>query len=78
MKTPEKIEMPAPTAWPVVLAFGMTLVFAGMVTAASAEHPGRDFGRGRCGRMVPPGAAGWNRTSGMPVVQEEIAIADVA
>ena len=28
----ESIEMPAPTAWPIVLAFGLTLVFAGMVT----------------------------------------------
>src|SRR3984957_6454916 len=33
MKNPEQIEVPAPTAWPVVLAFGMTLVFAGLVTA---------------------------------------------
>jgi hypothetical protein len=33
----EKIEMPAPTAWPIVLAFGLTLVFAGLVTAASVS-----------------------------------------
>ena|ERR1700691_1832609 len=26
------IEMPAPTAWPIVLAFGLALVFAGLVT----------------------------------------------
>ncbi len=28
------LSVPAPTAWPVVLALGMTLVFAGMVTTA--------------------------------------------
>src|ERR1700733_10284157 len=28
------IEMPAPTAWPIILAFGLTLVFAGMVTSS--------------------------------------------
>jgi hypothetical protein len=26
------VELPAPTAWPIVLAFGTTLVFAGLVT----------------------------------------------
>src|SRR6266550_37757 len=30
----DKIEVPAPTAWPIVLAFGLTLLFAGLVTAA--------------------------------------------
>ena len=28
-----EVQMPAPTAWPIVLAFGVTLVFAGMVTS---------------------------------------------
>jgi hypothetical protein len=31
----EIIELPAPTAWPVVLAFGVTLIFAGLVTSAA-------------------------------------------
>src|SRR5258708_30452085 len=31
------IEMPAPTAWPIVLAFGLTLVFAGLVTSWSVS-----------------------------------------
>jgi hypothetical protein len=31
------IEMPAPTAWPIILAFGLTLVFAGMVTSWSVS-----------------------------------------
>jgi hypothetical protein len=29
------IELPAPTAWPIILAFGLTLVFAGLVTSPS-------------------------------------------
>lgn len=32
---PSTVILPAPTAWPIVLAFGMTLVFAGLVTNAS-------------------------------------------
>jgi hypothetical protein len=32
--TSGKLKMPAPTAWPIVLAFGVTLLFAGLVTAA--------------------------------------------
>jgi hypothetical protein len=31
------IELPAPTAWPIILAFGLTLVFAGLVTSASVS-----------------------------------------
>jgi hypothetical protein len=34
------IEMPAPTASPIILAFGLTLVFAGMVTTASVSFLG--------------------------------------
>jgi hypothetical protein len=38
-KIPEKrsdtVELPSPTAWPIVLAFGITLVFAGIVTTAA-------------------------------------------
>src|SRR5215813_4015616 len=31
-RVPKTIEQPAPTAWPMVLAFGLTLIFAGLVT----------------------------------------------
>jgi hypothetical protein len=34
-RSPREIEVPAPTAWPFVLAFGATLLFAGLVTYAS-------------------------------------------
>jgi hypothetical protein len=40
MKIPEEIEVPAPTAWPIVLALGLTLVSAGFVTAASISFLG--------------------------------------
>jgi len=31
------IDLPAPTAWPVVVAFGVTLVFAGLVTSPAVS-----------------------------------------
>ena len=34
---PDTIEMPAPTVWPIALAFGITLLFAGLVTSASVS-----------------------------------------
>ena len=34
-RTPREIEVPVPTAWPFVLAFGFSLLFAGLVTSAS-------------------------------------------
>src|ERR1700733_8019565 len=53
MKMPEKIEMPASTAWPLALAFGLTLVFAGFVTAASVSILGAV--------LAVSGAIGWFR-----------------
>jgi len=37
---PETIEMPAPTAWPMGLALGVTLVFSGLVTNAIVSAVG--------------------------------------
>ena len=34
------LELPAPTAWPIVLAFGITLLFAGLVTSISISALG--------------------------------------
>ena len=34
-RTPGTIEVPAPTAWPFILAFGTALLFAGLVTSMS-------------------------------------------
>ena len=73
MNIPEKIEVPAATAWPIVLAFGLTLVFAGFVTAVSVSILGAI--------LAVAGAVGWFREvlpvesqEWAPVVQEEIAI----
>ena len=38
------------------------------------QHPGRDIGGGRCGRLVPPGVCRSSRTNGRPSFSEEIAI----
>jgi hypothetical protein len=70
MKIPEKLEMPAPTAWPIVMAFGLTLVSAGFVTAASVSYLGLV--------LAIAGAVGWFRQvlpveshEWAPVVREE-------
>ena len=34
------IEMPAPTAWPIILAFGVALLFAGLLTSSSVSALG--------------------------------------
>jgi len=34
---PGELEAPAPTAWPLVLAFGFTLLFAGLLTHVSVS-----------------------------------------
>jgi hypothetical protein len=73
MNIPDKLETPAPTAWPIVLASGMTLVFAGFVTAASVSILGAI--------LAIAGAVGWFRQvlpveslEWAPVVREEVAI----
>jgi hypothetical protein len=37
---PDTIQMPAPTAWPIALAFGITLLFAGLVTSEALSALG--------------------------------------
>lgn len=70
---PEQIEVPAPTAWPIVLASGLTLVAAGMVTAASVSILGAV--------LAVAGAIGWFRAvlpekshEWLPVVPEHISL----
>src|SRR5579862_3537421 len=67
MQIPERIEMPAPTAWPLALAFGMTLMFAGFVTAASVSILGAV--------LALAGAIGWFREV-LPSESHEWAAAD--
>jgi hypothetical protein len=50
---PNTVRLPAPTAWPVVLAFGVSLLFAGLVTSEVVSILGA-----LCALM---GAVGWFR-----------------
>jgi hypothetical protein len=36
-KAPVTIHLPAPTAWPIILAFGITLLLAGLLTSSSVS-----------------------------------------
>jgi len=49
----DTIRMPAPTAWPIALAFGMTLLWAGMVTSEAVSVLGAI--------VAVAGAVGWFR-----------------
>src|SRR5215475_2024442 len=71
--TPREIEVPAPTAWPFVLAFGCTLLFAGLVTSISVSLLGAV--------LSLAGSIGWFREvfpreheETVPVVAEDIRI----
>ena len=71
---PSEIEVPAPTAWPFVLAFGFTLMFAGLLTSASVSVLGTV--------LAVVGCVGWFREVFpheheviVPVVPQEIRIA---
>jgi hypothetical protein len=48
---PNTLAIPAPTAWPIVLAFGTALLFAGLVTSASVSVLGAV--------LMIAGAVGW-------------------
>lgn len=68
------LELPARTAWPLVLAFGIALLFAGLVTNESVSVLG--------GVLVGAGAVGWFRNvlpheqhEAVPVVHEQAVIA---
>jgi hypothetical protein len=58
------IELPAATAWPVVLAFGLTLLFAGLLTDVSVSVLGAVLSLAGC--------VGWFRDV-FPHEQEELA-----
>src|SRR6266481_3680774 len=73
-RRPSEIEAPAPTAWPFVLAFGFTLMFAGLLTSVSISVLGAV--------LAVAGCAGWFREVLpheheviVPLVPEEIRIA---
>lgn len=69
----ETIHLPAPTAWPIIMAFGATLVFAGMVTNVGISILG--------GVLALAGVVGWFRQvlpheahEDIPVIVEEVVI----
>jgi hypothetical protein len=71
---PSEIETPASTAWPLVLAFGLTLVFAGLLTNISVSVLGAV--------LAIAGCVGWFREvfpleheEVVPVVPEDLVIA---
>ena len=73
-KAPVEIEAPASTAWPLVLAFGFTLMFAGLLTSASVSVLGVV--------LAVAGCVGWFREvfpheheETVPVTFEELRIA---
>lgn len=70
---PREIEMPAPTAWPIVMAFGVTLLFAGLLTNVSVTVMGAI--------LTLAGSVGWFREvfpheheEPVPVVPEDVTI----
>jgi hypothetical protein len=72
-EAPREIEVPAPTPWPLVLAFGFTLLFAGLLTSLSVTVLGVVLTLAAC--------AGWfreifphERQMTVPVVTERLDI----
>src|SRR4029077_14740120 len=70
LRAPAEIKVPASTAWPLVLAFGFTLMFAGLLTSASVSVLGAV--------LALTGCVGWFREvfpheheETVPVVFEE-------
>ena len=73
-RNPATIELPAPTAWPIVLAFGFTLLFAGLLTNVSVSVLGAVLSLAGC--------VGWfrevlphEREEAVEVVREDVSIA---
>src|SRR6201997_1115331 len=62
-RNPTEIELPAPTAWPIVLGFGFTLLFAGLLTDVSVSVLGAALSLAGC--------VGWFREV-LPHEREEL------
>jgi hypothetical protein len=65
--TPRTIEVPALTAWPFILAFGVTLLFAGLVTSMSVSVLGA--------ALALAGCVGWFRAVFPHAQEEPVAVA---
>jgi hypothetical protein len=68
-RTPDTVELPAPTAWPIVLAFGVMLVAAGMVTNAAVSVLGAI--------LAVCGYIGWFRDVLPHEKMESVPVADI-
>ena len=73
ISVPASVEMPAPTAWPVVLAFGLSLLFAGLLTSVAVSALGAI--------LTVAGCVGWfgevlphERHETVPVLTEAVPI----
>jgi hypothetical protein len=66
---PETVELPAPTPWPVVLAFGITLLFAGLLTSMAVSAVGAI--------LFVAGCIGWFREV-LPQERQETVPAEAA
>ncbi len=73
VKVAGNVQLPAPTTWPIVLAFGITLAFAGLVTSWSVSVLGAI--------LAISGAVGWFRNvlpheahESVSVLQEKLVI----
>ena len=62
-RAPREIEVPAPTAWPFILALGAALLFAGLVTSPSVSGLGA--------LLAVAGSVGWFREV-LPHEHEEL------
>jgi hypothetical protein len=75
-QAPREIEVPASTAWPLVLAFGFTLLFAGLLTSVSVSVLGAV--------LAVAGSVGWFREvfpheheDAVPIVPEDLRVTTV-
>src|SRR5580765_6381445 len=68
-RPPETVELPAPTVWPIVLALGVMLVAAGMVTMAAVSVLGAI--------LAVCGYIGWFRDVLPHEKMESVPVADI-
>jgi hypothetical protein len=68
--TPSSMQLPAPTVWPIVLAFGLTLIFAGLVTSISVSILGAV--------LALAGTVGWFRDVLPHEAHETVQVSDKA
>src|SRR5438132_2409937 len=66
--TPSAVQLPAPTVWPIVLAFGLTLIFAGLVTSMSLSILGAV--------LALAGTVGWFRDILPHEAHERVPVSD--